>query len=53
MPSGGIGFVLNGRAVSVNADPATPLLRVLREEFRLTGAKQGCDSGRASAAHAP
>ncbi len=43
MPSGGIGFVLNARAVSVNADPATPLLRVLREELGLTGTKQGCD----------
>jgi aldehyde oxidoreductase len=39
----GIGFVLNARAVRSRADPATPLVRVLREEFRLTGTKQGCD----------
>jgi aldehyde oxidoreductase len=39
----GIPFALNGRAVTVNADPSTPLLRVLREELGLTGTKQGCD----------
>jgi aldehyde oxidoreductase len=44
MPSGGISFLLNARAVSAKADPATPLLRVLRDEFGLTGTKQGCDA---------
>ena len=35
--------MLNGQAVGVETDPCTPLLRVLREEFALTGTKQGCD----------
>ncbi|MGO8692375.1 MAG: molybdopterin-dependent oxidoreductase [Rectinemataceae bacterium] len=38
-----VDFVLNGRAVRAETDPSTPLLRVLREEFALTGTKQGCD----------
>jgi len=33
---------INGKAVSVNADPATPLLWVLRDELMLTGTKFGC-----------
>ncbi|HTZ50095.1 MAG TPA: molybdopterin cofactor-binding domain-containing protein [Spirochaetia bacterium] len=44
MATRGISFTLNAQAVSVNADPATPLLRVLRDELRLTGTKQGCDA---------
>jgi aerobic-type carbon monoxide dehydrogenase small subunit (CoxS/CutS family) len=43
MPSGGISFVLNTRAVSVNVEPTTSLLHVLRDQFRLTGVEQGCD----------
>ena len=38
-----VSFVVNDRAVTVHADPATPLLDVLRLELGLTGAKQGCD----------
>jgi len=37
-----ISFKLNGKKVSVDADPDTPLLWVLREEFGLTGAKYSC-----------
>lgn len=33
---------LNGRAVSVEADPDTPLLWVLRADLQLTGTKFGC-----------
>ena len=35
-------FVLNGKSVQVDVDPATPLLWVLRESFGLTGTKYGC-----------
>src|SRR4051812_43100071 len=33
---------INGKAVAVQADPATPLLWVLRDELMLTGTKYGC-----------
>ncbi len=33
---------VNGRSVSVDADPTTPLLWVLRERLGLTGTKFGC-----------
>jgi isoquinoline 1-oxidoreductase alpha subunit len=35
-------FVLNGKSVQVDVDPATPLLWVLRESLNLTGTKYGC-----------
>ncbi len=35
-------FNVNGRAVSVSADPDKPLLWVLREDLGLTGTKFGC-----------
>jgi isoquinoline 1-oxidoreductase alpha subunit len=35
-------FNVNGRAVSVDSDPATPLLWALREQLNLTGTKFGC-----------
>ena len=38
-----IQFTLNGQPVSIETDPARPLLRVLRDDLDLTGAKQGCD----------
>ncbi len=40
-----IGFVVNGKSVSVEAEPATPLLWVVREHLKLTGTKFGCGSG--------
>jgi len=43
MDSDRVRFVLNGRAVDIDIDPTKPLLRVLREDFELTGTKQGCD----------
>ncbi len=38
-------LVLNGREASSKADPDTPLLYVLRDEFELNGAKYGCGIG--------
>jgi aerobic-type carbon monoxide dehydrogenase small subunit (CoxS/CutS family) len=37
-----IGFSVNGKDVSVAAEPDTPLLWVLREDLALTGTKFGC-----------
>jgi isoquinoline 1-oxidoreductase alpha subunit len=35
-------LVLNGKSVTVNAAPDTPLLWVLRDHLKLTGTKFGC-----------
>jgi isoquinoline 1-oxidoreductase subunit alpha len=40
-----ISFQVNGRAVSVEADSATPLLWVLRDKLGLRGTKFGCGEG--------
>ena len=40
-----VGFVINGKPVSVEAEPGTPLLWVAREHLKLTGTKFGCGSG--------
>jgi isoquinoline 1-oxidoreductase alpha subunit len=37
-----ISFSVNGRSQSVDVDPQTPLLWVLRETLGLTGTKYGC-----------
>lgn len=37
-----INLTVNGRAVSLDADPDMPLLWAVREELQLTGAKFGC-----------
>jgi len=37
-----IKLTINGRAASVDADPDTPLLWVIREQLGLTGTKYGC-----------
>ena len=37
-----ISLTVNGKARSVDVDPDTPLLWVLRDELRLTGTKFGC-----------
>lgn len=36
---------VNGKPVEVAVDPTWTLLRVLREELRLTGTKKGCEQG--------
>lgn len=38
-------FLLNGGAVSLASDPATPLLWILRDVLHLTGTKYGCGIG--------
>lgn len=40
---------VNGRQHAVEADPATPLLYVLRGELELNGAKYGCGLGQCGA----
>jgi isoquinoline 1-oxidoreductase subunit alpha len=35
-------FMINGKAVSANAEPDTPLLWVIRDELGMTGTKFGC-----------
>lgn len=37
-----IAFTINGDPVTVDVDPETPLLWVLRDELKLTGTKFGC-----------
>jgi len=38
-------MVVNGKAVEVMVNPTWTLLKVLREELRLTGTKKGCEQG--------
>jgi aerobic-type carbon monoxide dehydrogenase small subunit (CoxS/CutS family) len=40
---------VNGKAQQVDADPATPLLYVLRDHLQLNGAKFGCGLGQCGA----
>ena len=42
-------LLVNGKARSVDADPSTPLLSVLRNKLDLTGAKYGCGEGQCGA----
>jgi len=42
-------FTLNGRRVRVEGHPMTRLLDVLRENFGLTGTKEGCGEGECGA----
>src|SRR5690348_6351949 len=44
-----IQMTVNGRAESVEADPQTPLLYVLRNDLGLTGPKFGCGLGQCGA----
>jgi len=37
-----ISFTLNGKPVSVNVEPQTPLLEVLKNDLKLNGPKFGC-----------
>ena len=38
-------FTLNGKSASIDVEPETPLLWVLREQLGLTGTKYGCGIG--------
>jgi carbon-monoxide dehydrogenase small subunit len=40
---------INGRATDVLCEPRQSLLEVLRDELRLTGAKEGCNNGNCGA----
>ena len=40
-----VAFTLNGKRVSVAAEPETPLLWAVREHLKLTGTKYGCGAG--------
>jgi nicotinate dehydrogenase subunit A len=42
-------IMVNGVAQGIDADPATPLLYVLRNELALNGAKYGCGLGQCGA----
>ena len=44
-----ISFIVNGKSVSVDAAPDTPLLWVLRDGLHLTGTKFGCGIGQCGA----
>jgi carbon-monoxide dehydrogenase small subunit len=44
-----IAFTVNGNSVQVEILPHWTLLRVLREDLELTGAKQGCGEGECGA----
>ena len=44
-----IGFVVNGTRHSLDADPNTPLLDVLRDELQLKGTRFGCGAGECGA----
>jgi isoquinoline 1-oxidoreductase subunit alpha len=40
-----IAFTINNKPASVDVEPSTPLLWVVREHLKLTGTKFGCGSG--------
>ena len=42
-------MTVNGKAVTVNVSPHDTLLKVLREELKLTGVKEGCGVGECGA----
>jgi aerobic-type carbon monoxide dehydrogenase small subunit (CoxS/CutS family) len=42
-------LLVNGKSFSVDAEPDTPLLYVLREQLDLTGTKYGCGEGQCGA----
>lgn len=44
-----INLSVNGRSVSLDAEPDTPILWAVREEFKLTGTKFGCGAAQCGA----
>ena len=44
-----LGFNLNGRDVTLTTDPLRRLIDVLREDYGLTGVKEGCSEGECGA----
>ena len=46
-----LGFILNGEDMIVKSDPGIRLIDLLRENFRLLGAKTGCLTGHCGLCH--
>ncbi|WHH60481.1 (2Fe-2S)-binding protein [Petroclostridium sp. X23] len=44
-----VNFALNGKPVSIDAEPHWTLVDVLRDKFGLTGVKKGCETGECGA----
>jgi carbon-monoxide dehydrogenase small subunit len=44
-----LNLTVNGRAVSVNVDPRTLLVQLIREQLQLTGTHVGCDTAQCGA----
>ncbi|MFM7705914.1 MAG: (2Fe-2S)-binding protein, partial [Rubrivivax sp.] len=44
-----LSLTVNGRAVSVNVDPRTLLVQLIREQLQLTGTHVGCDTAQCGA----
>ncbi|PZP32843.1 MAG: (2Fe-2S)-binding protein [Roseateles depolymerans] len=44
-----INLTVNGRSVALDAEPDTPILWAVREEFKLTGTKFGCGAAQCGA----
>ena len=44
-----VAFKINGKPVSVGAEPDTPLLWAIRDHIKLTGTKFGCGAGHCGA----
>lgn len=44
-----IDFFLNHKQVSIETDPSKRLLDIIREDFKLTGTKEGCGEGECGA----
>lgn len=44
-----VSMTVNGKAVTVNVSPHDTLLKVLREDLKLTGVKEGCGVGECGA----
>jgi len=44
-----IRFVLNGESAVIETDPTRRLLDILRDDFKLTGVKEGCGEGECGA----
>lgn len=44
-----VAFKINGKPVSVSAEPDTPLLWAIRDHLQLTGTKFGCGAGHCGA----
>jgi carbon-monoxide dehydrogenase small subunit len=42
-------FILNGKRVEIDCDPMRRLLDIVREDFDLTGTKEGCGEGECGA----